>query len=80
MSTSQAQRLVWDYVSQFLTLLSRLESCDESMMLNQFICGLQPELGRSVSLQYPKNIMQVVSLAETTELVVKHREGRPGRL
>ena len=40
-------------------------------MLNQFISGLQPELARSVSLQYPKSITQVVSLAETTELVVK---------
>ena len=41
------------------------------MVLNQFIWGLQPELARSVSLQYPKSIAQAVSLAETTELVVK---------
>ena len=41
------------------------------MMLNQFVWGLQPELARSVSLHYPKSIMQAVSLAETSELTVK---------
>ena len=41
------------------------------MMLNQFIWGLQLELARSISLQYPKSIAQVVSLAETMELAVK---------
>ena len=71
MAISQGQRLVWDYASQFETLLGRLDSYDESMMLNQFIWGLQPELARSVSLQYPKSIAQAVSLAETTELAVK---------
>ena len=71
MTISQGQRLVRDYASQFETLLGRLDSYDESMMLNQFIWGLQPELARSVSLQYPKSIAQAVSLAETTELAVK---------
>ena len=58
-------------MSQFETLLGRLDSYDESMLLNQFIWGLQPELACSISLQYPKSIAQVVSLAETMELVVK---------
>ena len=71
MSITQGQRLVRDYASQFETLLGRLDSYDESMMLNQFIWGLQPELARSVSLQYPKSIAHAVSLAETTELAVK---------
>ena len=71
MSITQGQRLVRDYASQFETLLGRLDSYDESMMLNQFIWGLQPELARSVSLHYPKSIAQAVSLAETTELAVK---------
>ena len=71
MSISQGQRLVRDYASQFETLLGRLDSYDENMMLNQFIWGLQPELARSISLQYPKSIAQAVSLAETTELAVK---------
>ena len=52
-------------------LLGRLDSCDESMMLNQFIWGLEPELACSVSLQYPNSIVQAVSLAETIELAVK---------
>ena len=71
MSNTQGQRLVRDYASQFETLLGRLDSYDESMMLNQFIWGLQLELARSVSLHYPKSITQAVSLAETTELAVK---------
>ena len=71
MSIMQGQGLVRDYASQFETLLGRLDSYDESMMLNQFIWGLQPELARSVSLQYPKSIAHAVSLAETTELAVK---------
>ena len=71
MSITQGQRLVRDYASQFETLLGRLDSYDESMMLNQFIWGLQPELARSVSLHYPKSIAQAVSLAETAELAVK---------
>ena len=71
MSITQGQWLVRDYASRFETLLRRLDSYDESMMLNLFIWGLQPELARSVSLQYPKNIAQAVSLAETTELAVK---------
>ena len=57
--------------SQFETLLGRLDSYDEAMLLNQFVWGLQPELARSVSLHYPKSIAQAVSLAETTELAVK---------
>ena len=71
MSISQGQRLVRDYASQFETLLGRLDSYDESLMLNQFIWGLQPELARSVSLQYSKSIAQAVSLAETTDLAMK---------
>ena len=71
MSMTQGQQLVRDYASQFETLLGRLDSYDESMMLNQFIWGLEPELARSVSLHYPKSIVQVVSLAETTEPAVK---------
>ena len=79
MTISQGQRLVRDYASQFETLLGRLDSYDESMMLNQFIWGLQPELARSVSLQYPKSIAQAVSLAETTELAVKASRRPVGR-
>ena len=60
-----------EYASQFETLLGRLDDYDETMMLNQFAWGLQPELARSVSLHYPKSIVQAVSLAETTELTVK---------
>ena len=56
MSITQGQQLVRDYVSQFETLLGRLESFDESMMLNQFIYGLHLALARSISLQYPKSI------------------------
>ena len=71
MSISQGTRPVREYASQFETLLGRLESYDEAMLLNQFVWGLQPELARSVSLHYPKSIAQAVSLAETTELAVK---------
>ena len=71
MSISQGQRPVREYASQFEMLLGRLDGYDETMMLNQFVWGLQPELARSVSLHYPKSIMQAVSLAETTELAVK---------
>ena len=60
-----------EYASQFETLLGRLDSYDESMLLNQFVWGLQLELARSISLRYPKSIAKVVSLAETTELAVK---------
>ena len=37
MSITQGQRFVRDYASQFETLLGRLDSYNESMMLNQFI-------------------------------------------
>ena len=60
-----------DYASQFETLLGRLDSYDEGLMLNQFIWGLQPDLARSVSLHYPTSNAKAVSLAETTQLVVK---------
>ena len=85
MSISQGQRLVHDYASQFETLLGSLDSYDEFMMLNQFIWGLQPEVARSVSLQYPKSIGQAVSLAETIKLEVKvsrrpiRRQGSSGQ-
>ena len=71
MSISQGQRAVRDYASQFETLLGRLDSYDEGLMLNQFIWGLQPDLARYVSLHYPTSIAKAVSLAETTELAVK---------
>ena len=77
MTISQGQRAVREYASQFETLLGRLDSYDEKLMLNQFIWGLQPELARSVSLHYPKSIASAVSLAETTELAVKSSR-RPG--
>ena len=77
MSISQGQRAVREYASQFETLLGRLDSYDEGLMLNQFIWGLQRELARSVSLHYPKSIAQAISLAETTELAVKASR-RPG--
>ena len=77
MSISQGQRAVWEYASQFETLLGRLDSYDDGLMLNQFIWGLQPELARSVSLHYPKSIAQAILLAETTELAVKPSR-RPG--
>ena len=68
-----------EYASQFETLLGRLDSYDESMLLNQFVWGLQPKLARSVSLHYPKSIAQVVSLAETMELAVKASRRPAGR-
>ena len=71
MTISQGQRAVREYASQFETLLDRLDSYDEKLMLNQFIWGLQPELARSISLHYPKSIVSAVSLAETTELAMK---------
>ena len=77
MSISQGSRAVRDYASQFETLLGRLDSYDEGLMLNQFIWGLQPDLARSVSLHYPNTIAKAVSLAETTELAVKASR-RPG--
>ena len=79
MSISQGTRPVREYASQFETLLGRLDSYDESMLLNQFVWGLQPELARSVSLHYPKSIAQAVSLAETTELAVKASRRPAGR-
>ena len=44
MSISQGQRVVRYYANQFETLLGRLDSYDEGLMLNQFIWGLQPDL------------------------------------
>ena len=80
MSISQGQWLVHDYASQFETLLGRLDSYDETMMLNQFIWGLQPELACSISLQYPKSIAQVVSRLEMTELAVKASRRLAGKV
>ena len=71
MSISQGQRAVRNYASQFKTLLGRLDSYDEGLMLNQFIWGLQPDLARSVSLHYPTSIAKALLLVETTELAVK---------
>ena len=65
---------------QFETLLGRLDSYDETMMLEKFIWGFQPELARSVSLHYPKGIAQAVSLAETTKLVMKASKGPMGKV
>ena len=76
MSISQGQQPVREYASQFEMLLGRLGSYDESMLLNQFVWGLQPELACSVSLHYPKSITQAVSLAETTKLALKLLDDR----
>ena len=71
MSISYGTRPMREYASQFEPLLGRLASYNETMLLNQFVWGLQPELARYVSRHYPKSIVQVVSLAETMELAVK---------
>ena len=60
MSISQGQRAMHEYASQFKTLLGRLDSYDEKLILNQFIWGLQPELAQPVSLHYPKSIANAV--------------------
>ena len=70
-SISQGRQSVHDYANRFETLLGRLDSIDEGLMLKQFIWGLQPDLTQSVILDYPRSIVQVISLAETTELAVK---------
>ena len=71
MSIPHGQQPVREYASPFETFLGRLGSFDESMMLNQFIWGLQLELARSVRLHYPKSIVQAMSLEEATELAIK---------
>ena len=71
MSISQGQRAVRDYASQFETLLGRLGLCDEGLMLNQFIWGLQPDLAQFVNLHYPTSIAKAASLAEIMEPAVK---------
>ena len=71
MSISQGQRAIHNYTSQFETLLGRLDSYDEGLMINQFIWGLQLDLARSVSMHYPNSIAKAVSLAETMELAFK---------
>ena len=60
-----------DYASQFETLLGRMDSYDEGLMLNQFIRGLKPDVAQFVNLHYPKPISHAASLAETTKLAVK---------
>ena len=37
MSISQGQQPVWEYASQFETLLGRLDGYDKTMLLNQFV-------------------------------------------
>ena len=56
MPISQGQRFVRDCGSQFETLLGRMDSYDEGLILDQLIWGLLPDLARSVSLHYPKSI------------------------
>ena len=61
-----------DYASQFETLLGRLDSYDEGLMLNQFIWGLQPDLARSVSLHYPILLQKLFRWQKPRNWLLKH--------
>ena len=48
---SQGKRSVWDYTSEFETLLRRLSTRDEDTWKKMYVWGLQPHLAKAVALK-----------------------------
>ena len=71
MNIKQGARPVREYAAEFEQHMGRLDSFDESMLLNMFVWGLQPQLAQAVSLKYPTRIAQAIGHAETIELAIK---------
>ena len=70
MSIRQGKRKIRDYSNEFLTLLNRLISYDESFMVNIYIWGLQPHFAKYVSAYSPGTVSEAIKIAEETEFSI----------
>ena len=70
MHIQQGKRKIRDYSNEFLTLLNRLISYDESWMVNIYIWGLQPHFAKYVSAYCPETVSQAIKIAEETEFSI----------
>ena len=70
MSIRQGKRKIRDYSNEFLTLLNRLISYDESFMVNIYIWGLQPHFAKYVSAYCPGTVSEAIKIAEETEFSI----------
>ena len=66
----QGKRKVREYSNEFLTLLNRLISYDESFMVNIYIWGLQPHFAKYVSAYCPETVSKAIKIAEETEFSI----------
>ena len=70
MNIRQGKRKIRDYSNEFLTLLNRLISYDESFMVNIYIWGLQPHFAKYVSAYSPGTVSEAIKIAEETEFSI----------
>ena len=68
---SQDKRSVWDYTSEFETLLRRLSMRDEDTWKRMYVWGLQPHLANAVALKDPTTIAEAIGHAEEIELAIR---------
>ena len=70
MNIRQGKRKIREYSNEFLTLLNRLISYDESWMVNIYIWGLQPHFAKYVSAYCPETVSDAIKIAEETEFSI----------
>ena len=70
MNIRQGKRKIREYSNEFLTLLNRLNSYDESWMVNIYIWGLQPHFAKYVSAYCPETVSEAIKIAEETEFSI----------
>ena len=70
MNIRQGKRKIREYSNEFLTLLNRLASYDESWMVNIYIWGLQPHFAKYVSANCPGTVSEAIKIAEETEFSI----------
>ena len=70
MNIRQGKRKIREYSNEFLTLLNRLISYDESWMVNIYIWGLQPHFAKYVSAYCPETVSEAIKIAEETEFSI----------
>ena len=70
MNVRQGKRKIREYSNEFLTLLNRLTSYDESWMVNIYIWGLQRHFAKYVSAYCPEKVSKAIKIAEETEFSI----------
>ena len=68
---TQGAKSIREYVAEFELNTTRLDSSNETTLMQFFIWGLHRDIAEGVSIAHPTSLSQAIAMAEEIELVVK---------